>query len=74
MPYCNICSEWLGFMGGDCDNERCDLTSKLIDLYGIDKIGDALEKVFIRCGKAVDFRSTNIDKIKKEEDKKSDKV
>ena len=35
MPYCKLCNEWLGFMNTDCDNERCDLTSKLIDLYGI---------------------------------------
>ena len=73
MVYCKLCNEWLGFLNTDCDNEKCDLTSKLIDLYGIDKIGDALETVFIRSGKAVDFRSKNIDKIK-EDDKKSDKV
>ena len=73
MGFCGTCKSWCGFSGNECDNDNCSMTQKLIGLYGVDKIGEALKKVFIRDDKALDFRAKNIDKINKKEDKKESK-
>ena len=69
MGYCATCNEWCGYSTSSCENKKCELTRKLIGLYGIDKVGDCLEKVFIREEKALTNRTDNIDKIEKVENK-----
>lgn len=64
MGYCPTCNEWCGYGNSFCDNTKCETVRKLIGLYGIEKIGNALEKIFIRGEKAIDNRTENIDKIK----------
>ena len=73
MGYCVTCNEWCGYSTSYCENKSCELTRKLIGLYGIDKIGETLQKVFVREAPAIDNRTENIDKIKtkvKEDEKK----
>jgi hypothetical protein len=74
MGYCVTCNEWCGYSTSFCENKSCELTRKLIGLYGIDKIGETLQKVFVREEIAINNRTDNIDKIKpnglKEEQKK----
>lgn len=73
MGYCATCNEWCGYSTSFCENKKCELTRKLIGLYGITKVGETLEKVFVRGDSAIDNRTDNIDKIKtevKEEEKK----
>lgn len=66
MGYCDTCNEWCGYSTSVCENVNCQVTKKLIGLYGIDKISNCLTKVFIRNEKAVDNRTNNIDKISNE--------
>ena len=73
MGYCTTCNEWCGYSTSFCENKKCELTRKLIGLYGIDKIGECLEKVFIREGKAIENRTSNIDKISNEITKQAKK-
>ena len=63
MGYCVTCGEWCGYSTSYCENKHCELTRKLIGLYGIDKVGISLEKIFVRNDKAVNNRTENIDKI-----------
>lgn len=42
MGYCPTCNEWCGFTTSFCDSKECELTRKLIGLYGIKKIGEIL--------------------------------
>lgn len=63
MGYCNTCGEWCGYSTSYCENKNCELTRKLIGLYGIDKVGECLSKVFVRDDTAVENRTENIDKI-----------
>tara|TARA_R110001592_G_scaffold19427_5_gene79725 strand:- start:3141 stop:3374 length:234 start_codon:yes stop_codon:yes gene_type:complete len=58
------CGEWCGYSTSYCENQNCELTRKLIGLYGIDKIGTCLSKVFVREEKAIENRTTKIDTIK----------
>lgn len=64
MGYCPTCNVWCGYSTSYCELKECETVRKLIGLYGIEKIGNALEKIFIRGGKAIDNRTENIDKIK----------
>ena len=64
MGYCATCSEWCGYSTSFCENKECETTRKLIGLYGIDKIGQTLSKVFIREDKAIDNRTEKVDQIK----------
>tara|TARA_R110001632_G_scaffold199341_1_gene321829 strand:+ start:106 stop:351 length:246 start_codon:yes stop_codon:yes gene_type:complete len=64
MGYCMTCGEWCGYSTSYCENQNCELTRKLIGLYGIDKIGTCLAKVFVREEKAIENRTTKIDTIK----------
>ncbi len=64
MGYCTTCCEWVGYSSSFCENQNCELTRKLIGLYGIDKIGNCLAKVFVREETAIDNRTTKIDTIK----------
>ena len=64
MGYCNTCGEWCGYSTSYCENKKCELTRKLIGLYGIDKVGECLSKVFVRDDTAVANRTDNIEKIK----------
>jgi len=73
MGYCTTCNEWCGYSTSFCENKKCELTRKLIGLYGIDKIGECLEKVFVREGKAIENRTSNIDKISNETTKQAKK-
>ena len=63
MGFCVTCSEWCGYSTSYCENAHCELTRKLIGLYGITKVGISLEKIFVRNDKAVNNRTENIDKI-----------
>ncbi len=76
MGYCVTCGEWCGYSTSICESKKCELTRKLIGLYGIEKIGTCLEKVFVREDKAIDNRTVNIEKIEpsapKKEEKKKD--
>ncbi len=63
MGYCPTCQEWCGYSTSFCENEHCELTRKLIGLYGISKVGSSLQKIFVRNDKAVANRTENIDKI-----------
>tara|TARA_R100000654_G_scaffold40053_1_gene65965 strand:+ start:464 stop:688 length:225 start_codon:yes stop_codon:yes gene_type:complete len=67
MGYCPTCNEWCGYSTSFCENKECELTRKLIGLYGIKKVGETLEKVFIREDKAIENRTENIDKIEKKD-------
>ncbi len=74
MGYCVTCNEWCGYSTSYCENKSCEVVRKLIGLYGINKIGETLEKVYIRGDKAINNRTDNIDTIKsqvKEEEKKA---
>tara|TARA_R110001592_G_scaffold52532_1_gene160823 strand:- start:648 stop:902 length:255 start_codon:yes stop_codon:yes gene_type:complete len=74
MGYCVTCNEWCGYSTSYCENNSCEIVRKLIGLYGITKIGETLEKVYIRGEKAINNRTDNIDTIKsqvKEEEKKA---
>jgi len=74
MGYCVTCNEWCGYSTSYCENKSCEVVRKLIGLYGITKIGETLEKVYIRGDKAINNRTDNIDTIKsqvKEEEKKA---
>tara|TARA_R110001606_G_scaffold387131_2_gene551552 strand:- start:801 stop:1049 length:249 start_codon:yes stop_codon:yes gene_type:complete len=64
MGYCVTCNEWCGYSTSFCENASCELTRKLIGLYGISKIGDTLEKVYVRETRAIDNRTDNIESIK----------
>ena len=64
MGYCPTCGEWCGYSTSYCEKKECELTRKLIGLYGIEKVGNCLSKVFVRNDEAIDNRTTNIDKIK----------
>lgn len=66
MGYCQTCGEWCGYATSFCEKKECELTRKLIGLYGIEKVGKCLEKVFVRADEAVDNRTDNIDKIKEQ--------
>jgi len=66
MGYCVTCNDWCGYSTSYCENTNCEVIRKLIGLYGVDKVGECLSKVFIRDDKAVDNRTANIDKIKEE--------
>ena len=68
MGYCITCNEWCGYSTSTCENKNCEIIRKLIGLYGVNKVGDCLSKVFIRDEKAVDNRTTNIDKITSKEE------
>ncbi len=63
MGYCTTCQEWCGYSTSFCENVNCELTRKLIGLYGINKVGSSLQKIFVRNDKAVNNRTENIDKI-----------
>ena len=65
MGYCSTCGEWCGYSTSFCENKKCELTRKLIGLYGINKVGECLEKVFVREDKAIGNRTENIDKLEK---------
>ena len=67
MGYCITCGEWCGYTTSFCDQVECELTRKLIGLYGIKKIGDTLQKVYVRGNGAIDKRTQHIDKLEKEE-------
>ena len=74
MGYCITCSEWCGYSTSFCEDPMCELTRKLIGLYGISKIGETLQKVYVREDSAIDHRTDNIDKIKlevKDDEKKA---
>ena len=74
MGYCITCNEWCGYSTSFCEDKDCEMTRKLIGLYGIKKIGETLQKVFIRGEAAIDNRTDNIDSIKsqvKEDEKKA---
>lgn len=64
MGYCATCNDWCGFSTSYCESKQCEVVRKLIGLYGIEKIGEALSKIFIRDDKAIDNRTENIEKIK----------
>ncbi len=64
MGYCTTCSEWCGYSTSTCENTNCELTRKLIGLYGIDKVGDCLSKVFVRDVTAISNRTKHVDEIK----------
>ena len=64
MGYCTTCSEWCGYSTSECENKNCELTRKLVGLYGIDKVGECLAKVFVREDKAIENRTNKIDEIK----------
>jgi hypothetical protein len=66
MGYCATCNEWCGYSTSFCELKECELTRKLIGLYGVKKIGEALEKIFVRNAKAIENRTENIEKIKEE--------
>lgn len=76
MGYCITCNEWCGYSTSFCENTACELTRKLIGLYGITKIGETLQKVYVREERAIDNRTEKIDMIKsiirdtKEDEKK----
>tara|TARA_R110002049_G_scaffold94991_1_gene233549 strand:+ start:170 stop:343 length:174 start_codon:yes stop_codon:yes gene_type:complete len=40
------------------------MTRKLIGLYGIKKIGETLQKVYVRDTQAIEKRTTKVDQIK----------
>jgi hypothetical protein len=63
MGYCATCGEWCGYSTSYCENKKCEVVRKLIGLYGINTVGETLEKVFIRGDKAINNRTENIDKI-----------
>tara|TARA_R110001599_G_scaffold215822_6_gene414079 strand:- start:118 stop:294 length:177 start_codon:yes stop_codon:yes gene_type:complete len=44
MGYCTTCNEWCGYSTSFCELKECELTRKLIGLYGIKQIGETLEK------------------------------
>ena len=67
MGYCPTCNEWCGYSSSFCENKECELTRKLIGLYGIKKVGQTLEKVFIREDKAIENRTDNIDTLVKKD-------
>tara|TARA_R110002012_G_scaffold310769_3_gene519273 strand:+ start:2032 stop:2289 length:258 start_codon:yes stop_codon:yes gene_type:complete len=73
MGYCATCNEWCGYSTSFCENKKCELTRKLIGLYGIDKVGDCLAKVFVREDKAIGNRTDNIDKLETEKTDKAKK-
>ena len=64
MGYCSICGDWLGYSGSPCEVSECEMTRKLISLYGIKKIGETLQKVYIRDEAAIEKRTTKVDQIK----------
>lgn len=64
MGYCTLCTEWCGFATSYCENSNCELTRKLIGLYGINKVGECLSKVFVRDEKAISNRTKRVDEIK----------
>lgn len=66
MGYCATCGEWLGYGYSStyCENTNCQLTRKLIGLYGIDKVGECLAKVFVRDSTAISKRTDKVDEIK----------
>ena len=64
MGYCTTCNEWCGYSTSFCENTNCEMTRKLIGLYGIDKIGECLSKVFVRDPKAISKRTERVDDIK----------
>ena len=66
MGYCVTCNEWCGYSTSFCELKECETVRKLIGLYGIKKIGESLEKIFIRNDKAIENRTENIEKIKEE--------
>ena len=63
MGYCSTCSEWTGYSTTVCELEECIVVRKLVGLYGIKKVCECLNKVFIREDKAVENRTKNVDKI-----------
>ena len=74
MGYCITCNEWCGYSTSYCENTACEITRKLIGLYGITKIGETLQKVYVREEKAIENRTNNIESIKlvvKENEKKA---
>ena len=64
MGYCGLCGEWLGYSSSFCEVVECEMTRKLISLYGIKKIGETLQKVYIRDEQAIEKRTTKVDQIK----------
>ena len=64
MGYCVTCNEWCGYSTSYCENPSCEVVRKLIGLYGITKIGETLEKVYVRGEQAINNRTDNIDTIK----------
>ena len=64
MGYCGLCGEWLGYSSSFCEVAECEMTRKLISLYGIKKIGETLQKVYIRDEAAIEKRTTKVDQIK----------
>ena len=64
MGYCTTCNEWCGYSTSYCENKNCELTRKLIGLYGIDKVGECLSKVFVRDSTAISTRTERVEEIK----------
>tara|TARA_R110000772_G_scaffold223481_1_gene334000 strand:+ start:201 stop:446 length:246 start_codon:yes stop_codon:yes gene_type:complete len=64
MGYCGLCGEWLGYSSSFCEVAECEMTRKLIGLYGIKKIGETLQKVYVRDEQAIEKRTTKVDQIK----------
>lgn len=63
MGYCVTCGDWCGYSTSYCEKSECILTRKLISLYGIEKVGTCLRKVFVREDETIDKRTEKIDKI-----------
>ena len=64
MGYCPTCTEWVGYSSSFCELAECEMTRKLIGLYGIKKIGETLQKVYVRDEAAIEKRTTKVDQIK----------
>ena len=64
MGYCATCNEWVGYSSSFCELVECEMTRKLIGLYGIKKIGETLQKVYVRDTQAIEKRTTKVDQIK----------
>lgn len=69
MGYCTTCNEWCGYSTSFCELKECELTRKLIGLYGIKQIGETLEKVYVRGEKAIEKRTEKIETLEKPEKK-----
>lgn len=69
MGYCTTCNEWCGYSTSWCESKECELTRKLIGLYGIKQIGETLEKVYVRGEKAIEKRTEKIETLEKPEKK-----